>query len=96
VTPRPRRHSKPHEPDGQLPLRKLIIAAGRAEGIEPSDIIHALTAPTGLDGEAVRNVLVLERFSFAEVPTAQAEEVVERASGAEVRGRPLRMELARG
>ncbi|HWD66298.1 MAG TPA: DEAD/DEAH box helicase [Solirubrobacteraceae bacterium] len=94
VTPKPRRHSKPHETDGELPLRKLIIAAGRAEGIEPSDIIHALTAATGLDGEAVRNVRVLERFSFAEVPAGEAERVLERAGGAEVRGRPLRLELA--
>ncbi|HET9719590.1 MAG TPA: DEAD/DEAH box helicase [Solirubrobacteraceae bacterium] len=96
VKPKPRRHSKPHETDGELPLRKLIIAGGRAEGFEPSDIIHALTASTGLDGEAVRNVRVLERFSFAEVPASEAERVVERATGGEVRGRPLRLELARG
>lgn len=97
VTPRPRRHSKPHQDaDGRVELRKLIINGGRAEGLEPSDIIHALTAPTGLDGEAVRNVRVLERFSFAEVPAAEAERVLERASGAEVRGRPLRLEMARG
>jgi ATP-dependent RNA helicase DeaD len=96
VKPKPRRHSKPHEDtDGHVELRKLIIAGGRAEGLEPSDIIHALTAPTGLDGEAVRNVRVLERFSFAEVPAAEAERVLERADGAEVRGRPLRIELAR-
>jgi ATP-dependent RNA helicase DeaD len=96
VTPKPRRHSKPHETDGELPLRKLIIAGGRAEGLEPSDIIHALTAPTGLDGEAVRNVRVLERFSFAEVPAGEADRVLDQAGGAEVRGRPLRIELARG
>ena len=96
VKPKPRRHSKPHQDtDGHVELRKLIIAGGRAEGLEPSDIIHALTAPTGLDGEAVRNVRVLERFSFAEVPAAEAERVLERADGAEVRGRPLRIELAR-
>src|SRR6201996_306436 len=46
VKPRPKRHSKPHdaERDGvELPLRKLIIAGGRAEGIEPKDVVHALT-----------------------------------------------------
>jgi ATP-dependent RNA helicase DeaD len=97
VKPKPRRHSKPHQDaDGRVELRKLIIGAGRAEGLEPSDIIHALTAPTGLDGEAVRNVRVLERFSFAEVPATEAERVLEQANGTEVRGRPLRLELARG
>ena len=69
VTARPRRHSKPHA-IGQRRRRgdKLIVSGGRAAGLEPSDIIHAITAATGLDGEAVRNVRVLERFAFVEVP----------------------------
>jgi ATP-dependent RNA helicase DeaD len=96
VTAKPRRHSKPHASvNGEDPMRKLIIAGGRAEGFEPSDIIHALTAAAGVDGEAVRNVRVLERFSLAEVPEPAAERVVELASGTEVHGRPLRLELAR-
>ncbi|MGH2843831.1 MAG: DEAD/DEAH box helicase, partial [Solirubrobacteraceae bacterium] len=97
VKPRPRRHTKPHdEPVGvELPVRKLIIAGGRAEGIEPADVIHALTAGTGLDGEAVRNVLVLERYSFAEVPEAAAERVIRVASGNGLGTRSLRVELAR-
>ena len=97
VIPKPRRHSKPHEPaNGEVPLRKVIIAGGRAEGIEPSDVIQAITAATGLDGEAVRNVRVLERFVLADVPARDAERVVELASRAEVGGRPLRIELAGG
>jgi len=96
VSAKPRRHSKPHESaDRDVPVRKLIIAGGRYEGFEPSDIIHALTASTGLDGEAVRNVRVLERFAFAEVPEPAADRVLELAAGVEVRGQPLRLEVAR-
>jgi ATP-dependent RNA helicase DeaD len=98
VKPRPKRHSKPHDSglDGiELPLRKLIIAGGRADGVEPKDVVHALTSAAGLDGEAVRNVRVLERFSFAEVPEQDADRVVASAAGTEVGGRPLRIELAR-
>jgi ATP-dependent RNA helicase DeaD len=81
IKERPRRHSKPHvSGDGLGPLRKLIVAGGRAAGLEPSDIIHAITAATGLDGEAVRNVRVLERFAFVEVPAAEAERVVSEVS----------------
>jgi ATP-dependent RNA helicase DeaD len=95
VKPKPRRHSKPHvSVNGDAPGRKLIISGGRAEGIEPSDIIHAITAATGLDGEAVRNVRVLERFALVEVPSPDADRVVERVSGTEVRGHPLRLEPA--
>ncbi len=99
VTPRPKRHSKPRDaerpPLVELPLRKLIIAGGRADGIEPKDVVHALTHAAGLDGEAVRNVRVLDRFSFAEVPEPDADRVVAAAAGLEVGGRPLRIELAR-
>ena len=97
VVAKPRRHSKPRlSVDGNGPARKLIVAAGRSSGLEPSDIIHAITAATGLDGEAVRNVRVLERFSFLEVPSAEADRVVELVSETEVRGQKLRLEPASG
>jgi ATP-dependent RNA helicase DeaD len=96
VTAPPRRHSKPHvSQTGDGPVRKLILAGGRAAGLEPSDFIHAITAATGLDGEAVRNVRVLERFAFVEVPANEAERVAELSERIEVGGQPLRVELAR-
>ncbi len=97
VAPPPRRHTKPRlaaTEDG--PVRKLILSGGRAAGLEPSDIIHAITSATGLDGAAVRNVRVLERFAFAEVPAGEATRVIELTDGVEVQGNPLRLELAAG
>jgi ATP-dependent RNA helicase DeaD len=93
----PRRHTKPHlSAVGDGPVRKLILSGGRAAGLEPSDIIHAITSAAGLDGEAVRNVRVLERFAFAEVPAAEAGRVVELTDGFTVNGRQVRLELAAG
>ena len=37
---------------------------------------------------------MLERFTFLEVPEAEAERVVELVSGTELGGRPARVELA--
>jgi ATP-dependent RNA helicase DeaD len=97
VAPKPRRHSKPHlSPNGDGPARKLIVSAGRAAGLEPSDIIHAITSATGLDGESVRNVRLLEQFAFVEVPEADAQRVVDLVTGTEVAGHKLRLELAKG
>jgi ATP-dependent RNA helicase DeaD len=97
VAARPRRHSKPHlRANGDGPAKKLIVDAGRASGLEPSDIIHAITAATGLDGESVRNVRMLERFAFVEVPASDAERVVELVTGSEVGGQRLRVEAASG
>jgi ATP-dependent RNA helicase DeaD len=95
VKAKPPRHSKPHvSANGEGPGRKLIVSGGRAAGLEPADIIHAITAATGLDGEAVRNVRVLERFAFVEVPADEAQRVIEQVKGTEVRGHPLQLEQA--
>jgi ATP-dependent RNA helicase DeaD len=92
----PRRHSKPSvSANGGGPGRKLIVSGGRAAGLEPSDIIRAITAATGLDGEAVRNVRVLERFAFVEVPEREASRVAELAGGSHVRGHRLQIEVAK-
>ena len=74
--------------------KTVIVSGGRAAGLEPSDIIHAITSATSLDGEAVRNVRMLERFAFVEVPRGEAERVVEQTRGTEVRGHALRLEVA--
>jgi ATP-dependent RNA helicase DeaD len=96
VTAPPKRHSKPHvsATNGDAPSAKLIVSGGRAAGLEPSDIVQAITSAAELDGEAVRNVRVLEHFAFVEVPAADAERVIETAGGARVRGHELALELA--
>ncbi|MBV8989724.1 MAG: DEAD/DEAH box helicase, partial [Solirubrobacterales bacterium] len=97
VKRKPRRHSKPHlSVNGDQPARKLIVSAGRTSGLEPSDIIHAITAATGLDGEAVRNVRMLERFAFVEVPSDEAQRVIDLLQGVEIRGHSLLLEAAGG
>ena len=69
---------------------KLIANAGRHEGVEAADLIAAMAAG-GLDGEAIRNVRVLERFALVEVP---ADAVPDRR-GHEVRGRTVALEPIR-
>jgi ATP-dependent RNA helicase DeaD len=83
VRERPRRHSKPHvsRRDDHEPYVKLVLGGGRAAGLSVADIVAAVTAGAGLDGEAVRDVLVLERFSFFSVPAAESERVLEQLAG---------------
>ena len=91
----PRRHSKPQiAHNGDEPLVKLIVQGGKAQGIEVADIVHAVTSAAGLDGEAIHNVRVLERFAFLEVPANEAEHVVSEVNGTQVRGHPLRIGAA--
>ena len=92
---RPRRHRKPHDDNGHGDYAKLIASGGRAAGLAEADIIHAVTSLAGLDGEAVRNVRMLERFALLEVPAAEAARVAGAVDGTEVRGYTLRIEPAR-
>ncbi len=96
VAERPRRHSKPHlSRDGDEPQAKLVAGVGRAEGVEVADLVHAVTSAAGIDGEAVRDVRVLEHFSFLSVPLSEAERVVDAVNGTPVNGTTLRLEIAR-
>jgi ATP-dependent RNA helicase DeaD len=88
------RHTKPH-PRAGVPYAKLIIGSGRREGIEPADIVSAVVDHTHLENDDVRNVKVLERFAFVEVPADRAEDVAGTVSGKEVRGVELRMEVTK-
>ncbi len=76
-------------------MAKLFLGAGRSQGFEPADVVGAIVDHSHLDGEDVRNVRVLERFSFVEVPAERAGEVVDKVSGNEVRGVKLRLEVAK-
>src|SRR4051812_18386092 len=89
-----RRHRKPHDEAtvNGSGYTKLIANAGRAAGVQAADLIAAMAAG-GLDGEAIRNVRVLERFALVEVPAAEARRVVE--SVKQVHGRPVALEEVR-
>jgi len=93
---RPRRHQKPQlKRNGDEPYAKLIVAGGRSAGIEVADLIHAVTSVASVDGEAVRNVKVLEHFAFLSVPASDAERIAAAIDGERVRGRRIRVEPAK-
>jgi ATP-dependent RNA helicase DeaD len=94
VQTRPRRHSKPRisRRDDKEPYVKLVLSGGRAAGLRVADVVGAVTSSAGLDGEAVRDVMVLDRFSFLSVPAAQADRVIDALRGREVRGQAVTLE----
>ena len=98
--PRPRRHRKPNDEvvasnaivTNGGGYTKMIANAGRHEGVEAADLIAAMTA-SGLDGEAIRNVRVLERFALLEIPADAVAQIIERVT--EVSGKPVALEPIR-
>ena len=93
---KPPRHTKPQiHHNGDEPYAKLIVSGGRSAGIEVADLVHAVTKAAAIDGEAVRNVKVLEHFAFLSVPADDADRIAAAIDGERVRGRRIRAEPAK-
>jgi len=65
----------------------LFVSAGTRDGATARDIIGLLTSKAGIVGTDVGRVDVRESHSTVEVASRVADQVIERASGATVKGR---------
>jgi ATP-dependent RNA helicase DeaD len=91
--PDPRRRD--HEQDG-TGLQKVFINRGRGSGISDEDIRWALTEGAVVPDEAIGPIRVMERFSFVELDSEQAERALEMLDGTKLKGKQIRLEYARG
>jgi ATP-dependent RNA helicase DeaD len=95
--PRPRRRRQP-EPAAAPSngVVKLFVNRGRRSGIDEDDLRWALTEGAAVPEGAIEAIRVLERFSFVELDAEHADRVVDRLDGTKLKGRQVRVELARG
>jgi ATP-dependent RNA helicase DeaD len=96
VEEKPRRHDKPHvSRNGDEPYQRLVAGVGSSAGIEVADLVHAITAATGLDGEAVRDVKLFRRFALLSVPRSDVARVIRAVDGSAVGSARLSLEPTR-
>jgi ATP-dependent RNA helicase DeaD len=102
--PDPRRRDHERDGNGAAPSEADAPAAGRAKvfvnrgkgsGISDDDIRWALTEGAVIPDEAIDSIRVLDRFSFVELAADQAERAVEFLDGTKLKGKQIRMEVAR-
>jgi ATP-dependent RNA helicase DeaD len=74
---------------------KLFVNRGEGSGIEEEDLRWALREGAVLPDEAVHDVRVLHRFSFVEVDPDQADRTVEFLDGTKLKGKEIRLEIAK-
>ncbi len=98
------RHSGPEEAaeelnaDSERPevgMTRLFIGLGRKDGLRPGDLVGAISNEAGLTGRAIGVIDILDRTAFVEVPTPEAQNVVSVLRRATIRGRPVKVEVAR-
>jgi ATP-dependent RNA helicase DeaD len=98
--PRPRRRERDGkraaEPaEGRDGFVKLFVNRGENSGITEEDLRWALREGALLPEEAIHEVRVLHRFSFVELAENESDRVVEFLDGTKLKGREIRLEVAR-
>lgn len=74
---------------------KLFVNRGERSGIGEEDLRWALREGAVLPEDAIHDVRVLHRFSFVEVDPAEAERTVEFLDGTKLKGKEIRLEIAK-
>jgi ATP-dependent RNA helicase DeaD len=74
---------------------KLFVNRGERSGIDEEDLRWALREGAVLPDEAIHEVRVLHRFSFVEVDPDQADRTVEFLDGTKLKGKEIRLEIAK-
>ena len=89
---RPKAKAEKGAVDGNV---KLFVNRGRRGGIEEEDLRWALTEGAVIPDDAIASIRVLDRFSFVELKADEAEKAVEFLDGTKLKGKQIRMEVAR-
>jgi len=94
----PKRNAPEKVEDADEPERdtvKLFVNRGERSGISEEDLRWALREGAVLPEESIHEVRVLHRFSFVEVAPDQAERAVEFLDGTKLKGKEIRLEIAK-
>ena len=86
---------EPEEKPANGKAVKLFVNRGERSGIDEEDLRWALREGAVLPEEAIHDVRVLHRFSFVEVDPEQADRTVEFLDGTKLKGKEIRLEIAK-
>jgi ATP-dependent RNA helicase DeaD len=76
-------------------MTKLHIAAGRAAGIRPGDLVGAIANEAGVDSRVLGAIDVTDKFSLVEVPEEMAEGIVNALSRSRIKGHKVAVRVFR-
>ena len=76
-------------------MTRLFIGAGRMQGIRPMDLVGAIANEAGIPGKSIGSIDIYDGFAFVEVPSGDAQRVIQAMSNANLRGRRVNVSIAR-
>jgi ATP-dependent RNA helicase DeaD len=81
------RHSAPPSED----MERFRIEIGRADGVEPGNIVGAIANEAGIDGKHIGNIRIEDTFCTVDLPTGMPREIFQHLKMVWVRGKQLRI-----
>src|SRR5256714_1162238 len=80
---------------GRGATTRLFLRVGKRHGVRPADLVGAIANEAGISGEDIGDIDLYDAFSFVEVPTAKADQVVLALKSARIRGQDPQPTIAR-
>lgn len=76
-------------------MTRLFISIGKKDGVRAGDFVGAIAGETGLAGNVIGNIKILESFSFVEIPNEHADNVINALNSSNIKGKRVSVEPAK-
>ena len=73
---------------------RLFISMGKKDRIHPRDIVDLISESSNLQGSKVGDIALYDKFSFVEVPSEYADEIVGKLGRTSIQGTPVSFSIA--
>ncbi|MDG1276006.1 MAG: DEAD/DEAH box helicase [Algoriphagus sp.] len=77
-------------------MTRLFLNLGKKDRIRPNDIVGAIAGETGISGKNIGGIDIYDNFSFVDVPTKDAEQVIKGMKNNTIKGKSVNMEISKG
>jgi ATP-dependent RNA helicase DeaD len=84
------------EREREANMTRLFLNLGKRDRIRPNDIVGAIAGETGISGKNIGGIDIYDNFSFVDVPTRDAEQVINGMKNNTIKGKSVSMEISKG
>jgi len=77
-------------------MTRLFLNLGSKDRIRPNDIVGAIAGETGVPGRSIGGIDIYDNFSFVDVPSKDADQVINGMKNNTIKGKSVSMEVSKG
>jgi ATP-dependent RNA helicase DeaD len=77
-------------------MTRLFLNLGKRDRIRPNDIVGAIAGETGVPGRSIGGIDIYDNFSFVDVPSKDADQVIRVMKTNTIKGKAVNMEISKG